>query len=89
MLSCVILSYIKSCHVISSHVVLQGNLCPKTSSLTHTLLSRLRLLWHHVHESRAAFENSADKGVYCCIVGLSLIYMRQSSIIVSVCQVLL
>ncbi|KAI0224495.1 hypothetical protein LSAT2_024502 [Lamellibrachia satsuma] len=39
-----------------------GNLCPKTSSLTHTLLSRLRLLWHHVHESRAAFENSADKG---------------------------
>ncbi|KAK2178211.1 hypothetical protein NP493_553g00000 [Ridgeia piscesae] len=39
-----------------------GNLCPKTSSLTHTLLSRLRLLWHHVRESRDTFESSADKG---------------------------
>ena len=42
--------------------ILQGTLCPKQSSLTHTLASRLRLLWQHVRDSLEAFENAPDRG---------------------------
>lgn len=39
-----------------------GALYPKESSLTHTLISRLRLLWKNVRESRASFEEAPDTG---------------------------
>ncbi|XP_067672611.1 uncharacterized protein [Haliotis asinina] len=39
-----------------------GVLYPKPSSLTHTLLSRLRALWTHVHDSRKKFEETPDTG---------------------------
>ncbi|XP_064624711.1 uncharacterized protein LOC135486100 isoform X2 [Lineus longissimus] len=39
-----------------------GTLCPKPASKTHTLVSRLRSLWRHVRASRAHFESEPDTG---------------------------
>ncbi len=39
-----------------------GAVCPKLSSKTETLLSRLRFLWTHIKESRDQFEAESDSG---------------------------
>ncbi|XP_043205633.1 uncharacterized protein LOC122372479 isoform X2 [Amphibalanus amphitrite] len=39
-----------------------GTLCPRRSSLTPTLTSRLLSLWRHISKSRTEFETSPDTG---------------------------
>jgi len=39
-----------------------GSLCPKKSSETRTLASRLRALWRHVSKARTKFESEPDTG---------------------------
>ncbi|CAH1793364.1 unnamed protein product [Owenia fusiformis] len=39
-----------------------GSLCPRLSSKTQTLVSRLRSLWQHVRQSRTTFEATPDTG---------------------------
>ncbi|XP_054716194.1 uncharacterized protein LOC129225725 [Uloborus diversus] len=41
---------------------IDGTLYPRKSSLTHTLCSRLLLLWRHISKSRTEFESRPDTG---------------------------
>ncbi|GIX77959.1 uncharacterized protein CEXT_493501 [Caerostris extrusa] len=41
---------------------IDGTLYPRKSSLTHTLCSRLFLLWRHISKSRTEFESRPDTG---------------------------